>query len=332
MTDNVEGAAPLTTAQAVNLLLNKEAPATQEAEPAASEETAAPEPDAEPVADAEEPQSEEAPEVIEDEEPVEEVEEQEDAEPLYTVKIDGQEAQVELRELVNGYQRQSDYSRKMNDLSAKAKQVDAEIAKTAQLRDQYIQALQQVEQTFAAQEPTQEQWKELYDTDPIEYVRAKEAFRTKKEALTQIEAERKKMQSQKMREMQNKREEIRRQEYGKLIERVPEWKDEAVYNKETAEMLPFLKSKGFSDAELSNLLYAHQAEALRALWLLSKVRNDKTVQSKKTKAVPKPVRPGQPKPKSESQARMKQAAFGKLSRTGKINDAVDFLLTSSRKG
>ena len=37
---------------------------------------------------------------------------------LYTIKIDGEEQQVTLAELQNGYQRQADYTRKTQDLSA----------------------------------------------------------------------------------------------------------------------------------------------------------------------------------------------------------------------
>ncbi len=39
-------------------------------------------------------------------------------EPAYIVKIDGEEAQVSLEELQNGYQRQSDYTRKTQEIAA----------------------------------------------------------------------------------------------------------------------------------------------------------------------------------------------------------------------
>lgn len=39
-------------------------------------------------------------------------------EPGYVVKIDGEEQQVSLEELQNGYQRQADYTRKTQEIAA----------------------------------------------------------------------------------------------------------------------------------------------------------------------------------------------------------------------
>ena len=342
MSDIAGGEGPITARDAVSLLLNKEGPKAQpepveeksqqpEAEPVEVEVEA--EGDAPVEIEAEEEADGDAALAAEDEyEDVDGEPSEDEAKPLYTVKIDGQEAQVELGELINGYQRQADYSRKMQDLSAKSKKADAEIQQATQLRDQYIQALQMVEQTFNSQEPGEEYWKDLYENDPIEFVRQKETFRTKKEALSQIEAERKKMQTQKARELHQKREEIRSQEYEKMLRAIPEWKDQKVYAAETAEMIPFLKSRGYTDQELSNLIYAHHVEALHSLWKMETMKGNKVALKKKAQAVPRVVRPGQPRPKSEGQEKLKRNALGKLSRTGKLNDAVDYLLTSSRKG
>lgn len=63
------------------------------------------------------------PEEIEDIEPVEttdnlETSQEVPEEPAYTVKVDGEEAQVSLEELQNGYQRQADYTRKTQEIAA----------------------------------------------------------------------------------------------------------------------------------------------------------------------------------------------------------------------
>ncbi len=63
------------------------------------------------------------PEEIEDIEPVEttdnlETSQEVPQEPAYTVKVDGEEAQVSLEELQNGYQRQADYTRKTQEIAS----------------------------------------------------------------------------------------------------------------------------------------------------------------------------------------------------------------------
>lgn len=51
---------------------------------------------------------------------------------MYTVKVDGQELQVPLAELLNGYQRQADYSRKTQALADERRQLQAQMAQYQQ--------------------------------------------------------------------------------------------------------------------------------------------------------------------------------------------------------
>ena len=79
-------------------------------------------------------------EIIEDDEPFEEeleveeeedshedqVEEEEEQQPqLYTIKVDGEDVEVTLDELQNGYSRQRDYTRKTQELAEQRKSFEA---------------------------------------------------------------------------------------------------------------------------------------------------------------------------------------------------------------
>lgn len=55
--------------------------------------------------------------------------------PKYTVRVGGVEEQVALDELLNGYQRQSDYTRKTQELSAERQQLQQVTALTKALED-----------------------------------------------------------------------------------------------------------------------------------------------------------------------------------------------------
>ena len=100
------------------------------------------------------------------EEAVEEVEEK----PRYRVKVDNEELEVDLDELIKGYSRTSDYTKKTQSLAEQRKQVEAERAKieeAARLRDTYSQRLQVIEQMLSSQ--PEEDLTALKDSDPVGY-------------------------------------------------------------------------------------------------------------------------------------------------------------------
>ena len=94
----------------------EEKPESEEAQPAEEEESQPEEEDESLEAEPEE--EEEADEADEEsEEPIEREEE------LFTVKVDGQDREVTLEELRNGYSRQSDYTRKTQQLAGERQQM-----------------------------------------------------------------------------------------------------------------------------------------------------------------------------------------------------------------
>ena len=85
--------------------------------------------------------AEEEYEATEDETEYEEVDYEVDEEvaeietaPSYTVKVDGEEVEVNLDELRNGYQRQADYTRKSQSLAEQRKAYEANLQAVQQER------------------------------------------------------------------------------------------------------------------------------------------------------------------------------------------------------
>lgn len=335
MTDTTQaGDGPLTANAAVQMLLERNTLGVQ------AEETASSEPVEEAVEA--EPVEAEAPEEIDDqaddEEPIEaadadeadEVEDADDGETelVYTVKVDGQEVDVTEQELINGYQRQADYTRKSQALAEQRKANEAEIAQARQLRDQYAAALQQVEQIFTPQDPGQEHWDRLYESDPLEYVRARDQFRSQQEAFQKVIYERQQLSQQQQAEMAKQREAHLAEQRDEMMRRIPAWSDPDVFAKERDALKTWANDAGITDEEIAGITDARAVETLRKAWLYDQLVTDKAVKKKKAKPAPKVSRSGQPRGKVDGQVRRKQAAMKKLSKTGKLNDAVDYLLTS----
>ena len=102
-----------------------------------------------------------------------------DAEPqTFTVKIDGKEVQVQLSELLNGYQRQSDYTKKTMEAAEQRKTADAETQKALQERQEYHSKLQRmaVQLEGAIEQQSQIDWPALLESDPVEYLKQQHLY------------------------------------------------------------------------------------------------------------------------------------------------------------
>ena len=108
------------------------------------------------------------------EQPQQEQEEQQekpDEEPKYRVKVDGQEVEVTQEELLRGYMRQSDYTRKTQQLANQRQQIEQFYAQQRQVQPQQPQQeqpqenLNEIAKRFAAQRLGLESPEDLSELD-----------------------------------------------------------------------------------------------------------------------------------------------------------------------
>ncbi len=98
--------------------------------------------------------------------------EEEIEQPLtFTVKVDGQDIEVTQEELINGYSRQQDYTRKTQELSQKRKTIEQQQAELAQRDAIYSQLLPKMEAQLKGELANEPDWSKLYEDDPVGYVR-----------------------------------------------------------------------------------------------------------------------------------------------------------------
>ena len=121
----------------------------------------------------------------EEETEVEEVEEQ----PVYRVTVDGSEIEVTQDELINGYSRQQDYTRKTQELANQRKTIEQQAQELAQRDAIYAQLLPKMEAQLQGELVNEPDWDSLYNDDPIAFVREKQLWDEKKEKLKAAEAE-----------------------------------------------------------------------------------------------------------------------------------------------
>jgi len=275
-------------------------------------------------------------EIIEDDEPFEEeleaaeedepqedqVEEEESEQPqLYTIKVDGEETQVTLEELQNGYSRQRDYTRKTQELAQQRKAIEAKQQEVSQKDAIYSQLLPKMEATLKGELENEPDWSALYEADPIAYVREKDIWNEKRQKLQAVQAESQRLQQESAMEQQKKLQQF--VEYGnqQLLEQIPEWQDNEVASKEKMAIRDYgVNVLGYTPQEMDSVYDYRVLLGLRNAWLQHKTVQATKVKPTEKKAAARTARPGTSNvPKSTTPVKK---ARQKLAKTGKVQDAA----------
>jgi hypothetical protein len=243
--------------------------------------------------------------------------------PKYRVKANGEELEVSLDELLNGYSRTADYQKKTQSLAEQRKAVEAErgkIAETAKVRDTYAQRLQVIEQMLQQQSGT-EDLTQLRENDPIGYALAVADRSEKEKQLNAIRAERQRVEQEQAQQHSQVLQSHVQQEQQKLVELIPEFKDEAKAEVIRRDIRVYAKSMGFSDQELSQVYDSRAVTALYKSMMYDKLVAGKSGTLKKVQSAPKTLRPGTSNPKSSDQEAQKKD-FERLRQSGNKKDAA----------
>jgi hypothetical protein len=250
----------------------------------------------------------------------EEVQE-EQPKPRYKAKVDGEEIEVELDELINGYQRTADYTKKSQALAEQRKAIEAErvhLEQVKQERQAYAQKLQALSQ-FLSQQDQGENLEALKETDPIGYA-VKVAERTEREKqLAVVRAEQNRIAQQQQAEQQQALQKHLQSEAEKLNASIPELagpKGDEIRK----QIREYAKSQGWTDQELGSV-YDHRAVlSLYKAMKYEQLQKSKPEIQKKVQQAPKMLKSGTSAPPAKS-AQEKQLAQ-RLRQTGKVKDAA----------
>ena len=254
-----------------------------------------------------------------------EVEEEELEETRYTVKAAGEEKEVTLEELMQGYQLGADYTKKTQELAENRKAIEAEahaVQESKQVRDFYAQRLQAVEEFLRSQvnETTSSDLAELKENDPVGYAIKIAEITEKKENLSAVQQERAKIAQQQQLDQQRFIQNRVTEEAQKLSQILPEFSDPNKGEQLRNEIRNYGKSVGFTDAELSNVIDHRHVLMLRKAQLYDLMQKNKPNVTKKVNNAPKMVKSGNKVDPSNRDVRNKNMA--KLKQTGRVRDAV----------
>jgi len=259
-------------------------------------------------------------EVSQDEEQIDTQEKQDS--PLHKVKVNGQEFEVTLDELRNGYSRDADYRRKTEELSYEKKQLMSESEKQ---RQDYSAKLNEANQMLSlAQQQLNADMnsadlEKLYEEDPTEAARIEHRLRKKQEKINSAVA---KNQSEQKKQFDS----FLKDQQIKLVSKMPEFNDPDKASKLKSSMKSTLNFYGFNDQEVAQV-YDH-----RIVMLVNDAMKFRNLQKAKPNIAKKITKPskvfssGVKQTKSDVTLKARKDKLSRLKKTGSHKDAASIFL------
>lgn len=166
---------------------------------------------------------------------------------------DGKTEVTTLGELKKGYLRTADYTRKTQALAAERTEVQThrnDVAAEREMLKQSVETVMRFAKELIPQEPTAAQWEELRVANPAQYAADREAWRSFREHLAQVEGtHRATLEGQKIEAARVLNDAVRA-ERQKLNDALPEWSDPRVRKADIASIKKAAVALGFSEAEV----------------------------------------------------------------------------------
>ena len=255
-----------------------------------------------------------------------------------TVKVQGEQSEVNLADLIKGYQLESDYTRKNEAFLQKQKEWETQ-RESAQAK--LTAEFQKAGHAFrAAQEQLTHEfhaidWKQLEKDDPQEFLIKRQQF-GERQALLDQEIQQASMQAQQLANEQHTESERQKAQYLQkqdelLLSAIPEWSDDSVRSTQAKEVGDYLRGQGFSPEEVANISDHRLVLLARKAMNGDKVASDVDLAKKKVKQAPKMVKPNARQSQSQANAKtlakLKQKAFS----TGRTEDIAAALLAKRGK-
>jgi len=240
----------------------------------------------------------------------------------YKVKVAGQELDVTLDELRNGYSRDADYRRKTEELSNERKNFHSQSEKQ---RQDYSQKLNEMNQMLsnAQQELNTEMnsadLEALYEEDPTEAARIEHRLRKKQE---KINLALRKTQSEQKIQFDG----YLQAEKTKLVNKIPDFADPSKSSSLKNNMRSHLAKYGFNDQEIAQV-YDH-----RILMLVNDAMKFGNLQKAKPNIAKKISKPGKTfssgikQDKNDVRSKASREKFSRLKKSGSMKAAQDVFL------
>ena len=257
---------------------------------------------------------------------VEEPEVQEEP-TMFTVKVDGEEREVDLEELTRGYSGQKYIQKGMAENAETKKQLEQVQQQMAQERQAILQMAQQLQQgdfPFVPEYPSEE----LRTRDPLGFLEAEAEHRRAMEARKEWEQKTHYMQQRQQQEQERLHQDNLNQQAMRLAEWMPEMKDP---EKRSAMIMDITtkakKHYELTDEQISTVRTAEEVMILNDALKWRELQASKATANKKAEGARPVVKPSAKRAQSAGKATRAKKAKAQMQKDGSIDNVANYLLS-----
>ena len=294
----------------------------QETEEISAEDEVVDEIDNEDVSEEEEEYSES------DEDDDDQVEDASPSEPsMYAVKVDGQETEVTLEDLKQGYSGQKYVQKGMQETADMKKEVTSVYEALNNERQVIAELYQSIQQGGITPQPVKPT-KELFDADPIGYMQKNIAFEEEMGAYNQQMAQLQQVTQSNSQAQENAKQAYMQEQMQILQSKIPDFAD----TKKSAILREKLVSTGtshygYTTDEISQITDARAISVLHDAQKYQDIISGKLKAQVKTKSAKSVIKPGA-KRQATPNAKVRSRQQAKLKGSGSIDDALNLILNT----
>ena len=271
----------------------------------------------------------EASDYEDDEDPIEEASSEEPVTPdLITVKVNGQEEQVTLENLKQGYSGQKYVQQGMQDVAAQKKEAEAVYTALNNERQQMAELYQQLQNGGFTPEPIKPT-KEDFDADPIGYMQKNLEYEEQMTSYNQQMAQLEQVSQQQSQAQQTAMKAHLQEQMQILQKDIPDFADS---KKATAIRERLIQAGtnhyGYTNDEIAQITDARAIKVLHDAWKYQDIISGKSKAKVKTSSAKPVVKPGAKKIATPN-AKIRSRQQAKLKETGSIDDALGLILNNT---
>ena len=263
-----------------------------------------------------------------DEDNDDQVEDASSSEPsMYSVKVDGQETEVTLEDLKQGYSGQQYVQKGMQETADMKKEVTTVYEALNNERQQIAALYQSMQQGGIATQPIKPT-KELFDADPIGYMQKNIAYEEEMGAYNQQMAQIQQVSQQSSVASENAQKAYLQEQMQILQKDIPDFADEKKSQILREKLVTTGTTHyGYTNDEISQITDARAIKVLHDAQKYQDIISGKSKAKVKTQSANSVIKPGAKKV-STPKAKVRSRQMAKLRGSGDMKDALDLILNT----
>jgi hypothetical protein len=244
--------------------------------------------------------------------------------------INGEKVELTIDELERGYHRQSDYTRKMQEVATHRAAFEQATRQNLAMREQLDQGLRATQQLMQASLPQEPDWVALAaHPDPRMLSIAQIEWGKQQQKLAHVASMIQANQQAAAQEYSQSHQARLQDSFEKMVELNPDWKDPKVRAKGQAEIAEYTASRGFTQDDLKGIVDPRIIGILRdaarynaALKAMQSRRREGSQSDVERQRQVRSADGGAAQPRNSRNSRAAQEDRNRLQKTGRLEDAA----------